>query len=495
MLKLNEFFNLEKQMPHQLPDFTKASILVIGDIMLDRYWFGETARISPEAPVPVVKIQQMDERPGGAGNVALNIAALGGKVTLLGLTGDDKESQTLKTFLTAANVNHDLLAISHAPTITKLRIISRRQQLIRLDFEEKLANFNTDLLIETYKKHLPHCNLVILSDYHKGTLHQPQTFIQLAKEAGIPIIIDPKGTDFKKYHGADVITPNFKEFEAVVGTCKNEQEILQKAHQFLNENEINTMLLTRGERGMTLIQKNNEELHLPAYGREIIDVTGAGDTVIGVLGSALSAGTTLPHAMSLANLAASIVVSKLGAGTVKTVELEAVLNSHQNTTEGGIFLNDEQLLLAITTARMQGKKIIFTNGCFDLLHPGHVDFLQQVKQLGDFLIVAINDDASIKKLKGPTRPIHNIHHRMMMLANLEVVDAVIAFADDTPNRLLKYLKPDVLIKGGDYNLDQVVGAEIVHAYGGEVRIVLNTQDFSTSTSEIIDRIKKEDLSA
>lgn len=473
--------------PMQPPDFTKASILVIGDVMLDRYWFGDTARISPEAPVPVVKINQHDERPGGAGNVALNIAALGAKVTLLGIAGKDEACESLKRHLTSSNVHHDILQLSGIPTITKLRIISRHQQLIRLDFEEKIPAFNASPLIEAYKKHLPHAHLVILSDYGKGTLTCNKTLIALAEALGIPVFVDPKGQDFSVYQGATVITPNFKEFEAVVGVCENEQAILQKAKGFLSTFGIKNLLLTRGERGMTLIPKDAEESHLPAHAREVFDVTGAGDTVIAVLAAAFAAGESLTNAMKLANLAASLVVAKLGAASVSHGELKAALDATERTLSQGI-VNEDQLLSAVTQARLQGKKIVFTNGCFDILHAGHVTYLQQAKQLGDCLVVAINDDASVKQLKGPTRPINHVAQRMAVLASLGVVDLVTSFADQTPERLLKSIQPDILVKGGDYTPDQVVGSAIVYAYGGEVRVLGMVKNISTSL--MIERIAK-----
>jgi D-beta-D-heptose 7-phosphate kinase/D-beta-D-heptose 1-phosphate adenosyltransferase len=473
-------------MPNQLPDFTKASVLVVGDIMLDRYWFGDAGRISPEAPVPVVKINQQDERPGGAGNVALNIAALGAQVTLMGLSGNDDASQKLQEQLTAANVAHLIKKIDNVPTITKLRVISRHQQLIRLDFEEKFPAFNPEQLIQDFETQLKKStDLVILSDYNKGTLAFAPQLIQLAKKAGVTVLVDPKGNDFSIYQGADIITPNLKEFETVMGACESEDDIFQKAKLFLEKFQIGALLLTRGERGMTLIQQNQDEIHLPAHAREVFDVTGAGDTVIAVLGASVAAGAPLSHAMKLSNLAASLVVAKLGAATVSAPELEVALNDSQSFSSG--VMNEEQLFQAVSGARLRGKKIVFTNGCFDILHAGHVIYLQQAKQLGDILIVAINDDDSVKRLKGPGRPINNTAQRMAVLASLGVVDWVVSFSDDTPERLLKKIKPDILVKGGDYSVDQVVGVDIVNAYGGDVRVLGVIKNLSTTS--IIERVK------
>lgn len=481
--RFNYWQNLTMQI--KLPDFTQASILIVGDVMLDRYWFGDAARISPEAPVPIVQIKQSDDRPGGAGNVALNTAALGARTTLIGIAGYDDAAHTLKAQLAAAHVDPQIVQIQGIPTITKLRVISRHQQLLRLDFEEKLSSFDTCNLITHYKKHLAHAHLVILSDYKKGTLCCASELIHLAKKASIPVLVDPKGTDFSAYQYADVITPNFKEFEAIVGPCATEQDIIHKGRELLRQYSISSLLLTRGENGMTLIQQDQEEIHLPAHARQVFDVTGAGDTVIGVLGAALAAGSDLPKSMAIANLAASLVVAKLGAATVSTPELEVAIKS-ANVSLAGI-VNEDQLLMAVTEARIRGKKIVFTNGCFDILHAGHVKYLQQAKQLGDFLIVAINDDASVTRLKGPGRPVNNVEQRLTVLAGLGVVDWVISYADDTPERLLKKLQPDILVKGGDYTIDQVVGAPIVQTYGGLVRVLGVTKNVSTTA--IIGRSK------
>lgn len=467
----------------QLPDFTKASILVVGDVMLDRYWFGDTSRVSPEAPVPIVKINQMDERPGGAGNVALNIAALGAKVKLLGIAGYDETAQQLENQLTAAHVTHHILQIQNARTIAKLRIISRHQQLIRLDFEEKFPDFNTDEFIKLYEQCLSTTHLVILSDYGKGTLSCAQELIKRAKKANIPVFVDPKGLDFSIYRGATAITPNYKEFETIVGPCQTEADIIQKARTFLTQESIDALLLTRGERGMTLIQKNHDETHLPAHAREVFDVTGAGDSVIATLGAAYAAGATLSEAMTLANLSASLVVAKLGAASVSASELRATFS---DTTHTAGIMTEEQLILAVAKARSKGQRIVFTNGCFDILHAGHVTYLQQAKQLGDYLIVAINSDQSVTQLKGPSRPINTQEQRLTVLASLSAVDWVTSFNDDTPERLLKLLKPEILVKGGDYQPNQVVGAEIVYAYGGEVRVLSLVKNLSTTS--IINRV-------
>lgn len=487
MLESGRFLFRPKRMhclPKSLPDFKKASILVIGDIMLDRYWFGDTARISPEAPVPIVKINSIDHRPGGAGNVALNISALGATVTLAGLTGNDEAAHTLKSQLENAGVNHQLCISEQLSTIIKLRIISKHQQLIRLDFENKFTEAHQDILFQAVQQYISNQKLIILSDYNKGTLTNPQLFIDLARQHNIPVLVDPKGTDFNIYKNATIITPNLKEFEQVVGPCRTDEEMINKGRNLLAAHHISSLLITRGEYGMTFIDAQ-QAIHFPAYAREVFDVTGAGDTVIGVLGSAFAAGLDLISATALANLAAGLVVGKLGAATISTAELEAALAGKMATTTG--ILTEAQLLENLSAIRSQGKKIVFTNGCFDLLHAGHVASLQMAKQLGDYLIVAVNTDESIKRIKGPHRPINSLEHRMAVLAGLNAVDCVVPFAEDTPERLLQIIRPDILVKGGDYRINEVVGADIVRAYGGEVRVMAH--NIMTSSSEILNRIQ------
>ncbi|HTM62880.1 MAG TPA: bifunctional D-glycero-beta-D-manno-heptose-7-phosphate kinase/D-glycero-beta-D-manno-heptose 1-phosphate adenylyltransferase HldE [Gammaproteobacteria bacterium] len=475
-------------MPKHLPDFNQGSVLVIGDVMLDRYWFGETSRISPEAPIPIVRVNNTDDRPGGAGNVALNISALGSHATLLGVTGQDEAAHKLAQQLNAASVSHDLCMQANLTTIIKLRVISRHQQLLRLDFEEKMANFEQKVLVDKFRKHLKHAKLVILSDYSKGTLANPQDFIQEARKTGTPVMVDPKGNDFSIYRYADILTPNMKEFEAVVGHCKSEHEIISKGRKLLAEYDLGALLVTRGEDGMTLIEKDSS-MHLPAYAREVFDVTGAGDTVIGVLAASIASGADLQTAVALANLGASQVVSKLGAAAISAPELHVALTG-KTTFRTGI-VNDEQLQTAVSEIRAKGKKVVFANGCFDIIHAGHVTYLQMAKQVADYLIVAVNTDESIKKLKGPDRPINHLDHRMTVLAGLGMVDWVIPFNDETPERLLKMIKPDFLVKGGDYTLDQVVGADIVRAYGGEVRIM--NHNIKTTSTSLLDRLQHQEL--
>lgn len=475
-------------LPTALPHFADATILVVGDIMLDRYWFGTVERISPEAPVPIAKINACEHRPGGAGNVALNISALGAKAILIGTIGTDEAANIITNQLDSSQVTHDIYQANVINTIIKLRIISRHQQLLRLDFEQTIYPTALTEILSRVDKYLTQVNLIIISDYNKGTVNANliQAIIARAQVQKIPVLIDPKAKDFNIYRGATLITPNYKEFEALAGKCDNEQTILIRAREILTQHKFAAMLITRGEHGMTLIDPSTC-IHLSATAREVIDVTGAGDTVISTLGASLAtSSTSIINAVALANLAAGIAVSKLGAVTVSEPELNAALTDKTNIHSG--ILNEEQVLNAVQHAQAQGKKIVFTNGCFDILHAGHVLCLQLAKELGDYLIVAVNTDKSIKKIKGEHRPINNLEHRMTVLAGLGVVDWVVPFDDETPNRLLKLLRPDILIKGGEYRLDQVVGSDIVQSYGGQVRIL--GQKISSS-SDIIAKIRQQ----
>lgn len=467
-----------------MPRFDSAPVLVVGDVMLDRYWHGPTHRISPEAPVPVVKVDQIEDRPGGAGNVALNIAALGAPAWLVGVTGDDEAALSLRQRLNAAGVYCDFQAHAEQPTITKLRVMSRHQQLIRLDFEER---FNTDgpALLESVRGLIGKVKVMILSDYGKGALVNHQELIALAREAGVPVLADPKGKDFSIYRGATLITPNLSEFEAVVGECASEQVLVDKGMALIDELELDAILVTRSEQGMTLLCRGQSALHLPARAREVFDVTGAGDTVISTLATALAAGEALPQAVALSNLAAGIVIGKLGTAAISAPELRRAVQREQGSERG--VLGAEQLVVAVEDARAHGERIVFTNGCFDIIHAGHVGYLEEARRLGDRLIVAINDDASVTRLKGPGRPINSVDRRMAVLAGLGAVDWVVSFAEDTPEALLELIRPDVLVKGGDYSVEQVVGAPIVQSYGGEVK-VLNFVD-SCSTTAIVQKIR------
>jgi len=470
-----------------LPAFEQAKVLVVGDVMLDRYWHGVSSRISPEAPVPVVNVTQKDDRPGGAANVALNMAALGVDVSLVGVIGSDDAGKILQQRLDAAEICTFFQIADEHPTITKLRVTSRHQQLLRMDFEEKFRAQDANQIFNKTRLQLTQVNLLVLSDYAKGTLQDCQGLIALAKSAGIQVLVDPKGKEFELYRGASLLTPNLAELEVVVGPCPDEQTLVAKGKSLMMRLNLGALLVTRGENGMTLLRPGHPEMHLPARAREVFDVTGAGDTVIATLAASLSTGLDLPHAVALANLAAGIVVGKQGTATVSCPELRRAIIAEQGVERGVV--TEDQLIMALEDARMSGETIVFTNGCFDIIHAGHVGYLDDARKQGDRLIVAVNSDASIKRLKGEGRPINTLDRRMAVLAGLGAVDWVVSFDEDTPERILRRLKPDVLVKGGDYREDQVVGGDLIKSYGGSVK-VLSFFD-NCSTTSIVNRIRQK----
>jgi D-beta-D-heptose 7-phosphate kinase/D-beta-D-heptose 1-phosphate adenosyltransferase len=469
-----------------MPPFQEARVLVVGDVMLDRYYHGSANRISPEAPVPVVRVSNQEDRPGGAGNVALNIAALGGAATLVGVVGTDATAEDLGARLSAAGVRCEFLVSQDKPTITKLRVISQHQQLLRMDFEQPFDAQDVADLQPRFESVLESAQVVIVSDYAKGALQDVPAIILAARAAGKPVIVDPKGSDFEKYRGATLITPNLHEFETVVGHCSTEQELITKGLALMSELALEAILITRGESGMTLLRPNKAELHLPARAQEVFDVTGAGDTVISVLAASLAAGEDFAEATALANLAASLAVGKLGTAAISGPELRRAL--HSDSASGRGVMSAEQLRSAVEEAKVHGERIVFTNGCFDIIHAGHVGYLAEARKLGDRLVVAINDDASVTRLKGAGRPINPVERRLAVLAGLEAVDWVVSFSEDTPEALLHEIKPDVLVKGGDYSIEQVVGGEFVLSYGGEVRSLDFLDDCSTSA--IVEKMRE-----
>ena len=476
-------------MPLKGLDFSKARVLVVGDVMLDEYWDGATTRISPEAPVPIVHVQQMHERPGGAANVALGIATLGAQPYLIGVVGEDGAARTLKNLL--ANQSQPIPAYLHpiemAHTIKKLRVLSRDQQIVRLDMEKRfvLNEEHRIRLREHYLKALENTDLVVLSDYGKGTLFEAVAWIHEARVRGIPIIVDPKSLHFSDYKGASVLTPNMKEFEAVAGRCETVDLMVERAMRLLSEHEIDAMVITRSEQGLSIISKNEAPIHIQTMVREVHDVTGAGDTVVAVLSAALASGMGLVESATLGNVGAGVVVGKLGAATVSISELEHALSRDQQLPLG--VMSEEELIKVLKLSRIKNERIVFTNGCFDILHAGHVMYLEQAKALGDRLIVGVNTDVSVSKLKGPTRPINALIDRMSVLAGLRSVDWVVPFSEDTPERLIKALSPHVLAKGGDYQHPHLLaGATHVLSQGGEVRI-LDLKE-GCSTTQTIEKI-------
>ncbi|MDG6808103.1 bifunctional D-glycero-beta-D-manno-heptose-7-phosphate kinase/D-glycero-beta-D-manno-heptose 1-phosphate adenylyltransferase HldE [Glaesserella parasuis] len=467
------------------PQFNNAKVLVLGDVMLDRYWFGSTNRISPEAPVPVVKVQENEDRAGGAANVAMNIASLNVPVTLHGLVGNDDAGRALDKLLSEHRIQNQCVAVDSHPTITKLRILSRHQQLLRLDFEEGFHNLDCQALLAKLAAEITAYGALILSDYGKGTLDTVQQMIQIARQANVPVLIDPKGTDFERYRGATLLTPNMSEFEAVAGHCRDEDEIVTKGLKMIADFDLSALLITRSEKGMTLLRPNQDPFHLPTQAKEVYDVTGAGDTVISVLATAIADGRPLEEACYLANAAAGIVVGKLGTSTVSPSELEQAI--HQRAETGFGVVSEDELKAIVKQSKTRGEKIVMTNGCFDILHPGHISYLENARKLGDRLIVAVNTDESVKRLKGESRPINDLDARMAVLAGLASVDWIVPFGEDTPQRLIGEILPDLLVKGGDYKPEEIAGSQEVWANGGEVR-VLNFEN-GCSTTNVIKKIQ------
>lgn len=467
-----------------IPDFSKARVVVAGDVMLDQYLFGATSRISPEAPVPVVHVQQTDDRPGGAANVAVNLAALGVTTSLVGVVGRDAAGDSLEQILSGQGIRCAFRRVDDRPTITKTRVQSRGQQLIRLD-KENAAALPGDDVVGHLKSSLDGAGAVILSDYGKGALTEVRNMIQACRDAGVPVLVDPKGTDFTKYRGATLLTPNQSEFEAVAGQCSTDEDMVARGRKMIDDLDLDALLVTRSEKGMLLLETGAEPLFLSTQAREVFDVTGAGDTVIATLAGALASNESLPSSAALANIAAGLVVRKIGVATVTPTEIRVAL--HQRGQGGRGLVGRDELVAIVAEARGRKERIVMTNGCFDILHAGHVAYLEEAKSLGDRLIVAVNDDDSVRRLKGESRPINSLEDRMLVLSGLAAVDWVAPFSDDTPAVLVGAILPDVLVKGGDYKPEEIVGARTVLENGGDVR-VLSFRD-GHSTTRIIDRLK------
>lgn len=475
----------------KLQNLSAASVLVVGDVMLDRYFNGDSQRISPEAPVPVVRINNITDKAGGAANVARNIAHLDGKVALLGIIGQDAEGDSLQQLLASEHIESQLYRQQTLPTIAKMRVISRQQQVVRLDVEQTFRQEDAQALTEQFQKIYQHYDIILFSDYNKGSLAHIQPMIQQAKAAGKTVLVDPKQADLSVYAGADIITPNLGEFRLAGGETHSEQAMLDSARKLMQHAKLGAILLTRSEQGMSLITPT-EHHHFPAQVLEVSDVTGAGDTVIATLAVMLGAGMNIASATELANLAAGIVVSKSGAATVAPEELAARLNKYL-FSQGEIYQTPfNKVLQHIQFARQNGEKIVFTNGCFDILHAGHVRYLAQAKALGDRLVVGLNSDASVSRLKGADRPVNTLADRATVLSSLASVDWVLPFGDDlteqdTPLQLIQQVQPDILVKGGDYTEDTIIGADVVKARGGEVKVLSFVE--GRSTSNVIKKIR------
>ncbi|MDX7950661.1 bifunctional D-glycero-beta-D-manno-heptose-7-phosphate kinase/D-glycero-beta-D-manno-heptose 1-phosphate adenylyltransferase HldE [Lichenihabitans sp. Uapishka_5] len=462
----------------------RGTVLVVGDVMLDRYIHGHAGRLSPEAPVPVLAWDRQQDVPGGAANVAANIAALGGSVRLLGVTGADATAADLAAVLAgwSETLMSALVADPARPTTLKTRFVSHGQQLLRLDREDArdLDATAQTMLLDRFEALQPGSGVVVLSDYRKGTLTPDIIGAVVARSIaqGCPVIVDPKRPDWTPYRGATLITPNRSELEQATGLPCNSDTEVEAAARYAMAATGAAILVTRSERGMSLVAPDRPVLHVPAQAREVFDVSGAGDTVVAVLAASLAAGLDLGEAVSLANVAAGLVVTKHGTATLSIGELTQALRAEPTAASEAISRAEAVRLRAVW--RQQGHRVGFTNGCFDILHPGHVRLLREAASRCDRLVVGLNTDASVRRLKGPTRPVQGQDARTTVMAALGCVDAVVLFDEDTPYELIRALEPDLLVKGADYREDQVVGADFVKQRGGSVALIDLVDDQSTS---------------
>jgi D-beta-D-heptose 7-phosphate kinase/D-beta-D-heptose 1-phosphate adenosyltransferase len=474
--------------------FSRLKVLVVGDLMLDRYILGDVDRISPEAPVPVLRHAQRYERAGGAANVAMNLAGLGCQALLAGFWGEDTEKAELAAFLEAAKIDTAGVVTTPLPTISKTRIIGRRQQLLRLDIEshEKPGAEDHQRLRERVEALVTKVHAVVLSDYAKGALTPElcEAVIRAARAAGIPILADPKTPDFAKYSGATMVCPNLSELAAATGVSTHDMAALLAAGEAQRrEHELTYLCVTMSEKGIRVLSDRGE-FYSPARAREVFDVSGAGDTVIATLAASLAGGLQVETAVELANLAAGIVVGKVGTVPIAQHELIAALTPSSGIRGGEKVLDRERLAKRVAEWRAAGETIVFTNGCFDILHIGHVTLLEDCHRFGSKLVLGLNSDASVCRLKGPTRPVVGENERARVMAALAAVDAVVLFEEDTPIELIRAVRPDVLVKGGDYSVETVVGHEIVIAAGGRVEIVPTVEGFSTTN--IVKKLKSSE---
>ena len=446
-------------------------MLVLGDIMLDTFVYGQCARISPEAPIPVVRIEREDVMLGGAGNVARNIAALGGEAVLIGIVGDDAAGATFRAKVEdEAGISADLVTDGR-PTTQKIRYVAAQQQMLRADMEEN-RDADPAALLAAVERQIVAADAVVLSDYAKGVLTPALlgAVIERARALGKPIIADPKSADVARYDGVTLLTPNAGEATLATGiVCENDEHARLASERLLDTMPASpSVLVTRGAKGMTLARRGDDAIHLPALARAVFDVSGAGDTVVAAMAMALAAGIDVAGAAELANIAAGVAVSKPGTAVVTLDELiEEMQRDHVLSTDSKVVSQAEARRI-VAGWHDRGARVGFTNGCFDLLHPGHVAQLTQARARCDHLVVALNTDASISRLKGPSRPVQHEQARATVLAALMAVDLVVLFSDDTPVRLIEQLRPDVLVKGKDYSVEQIAGADLVLGWGGEV---------------------------
>ncbi len=464
-------------------NFSNVSVLVVGDVMLDQYLWGSVDRISPEAPVPIVNIKKTTLAPGGAANVANNIASLDAEVLLIGVSGEDYNGEQLAEVLNQNSIKHLLFKVN-SPTITKVRVIGNKQQMMRLDYE--IPETITDDLKSKIKISISECiadfDVVVISDYNKGVCSEDlcRYIIAKAKEHNIPVIVDPKGKEWKKYSGATLVTPNMKELNEFLGeNVPNDDVSIEKCIPGVFTNsEFKNLLVTRSEKGMTLFDGDEIE-HFPTFAKEVYDVSGAGDTVIAALAVGIASNYKLRDAVEFANIAAGIVVGKLGTVPIKKVDLFRDLRQSYNK-----IINFENLPMVIDSLKSDQKRIVFTNGCFDILHIGHVKYLEKARELGDILILGLNTDDSVRRIKGEGRPVNKEDDRAAVLSGLTSIDYIVKFDEDTPLSLIEKVRPHFLVKGGDYTVENVVGRE----YADEVVLIDFVEGYSTS--KIISKLRK-----
>ncbi len=465
--------------------FDRIKVLVVGDLMLDRYILGEVERISPEAPVPIIRHAQRYERPGGAANVAANLAGLGCRAFLAGFWGEDAEKRELADLLDKAGVDTLGVVTGSLPTISKTRIVGRTQQLLRLDIEsrEAIPAIEIQRLTERAVEFTSKVHAVILSDYAKGALTAElcEQVIRAARHAGVPVLADPKTPDFSKYTGATTICPNLSELSAATGiSAQHPDAMLAAGRALVTEHELGFLTVTMSEKGIRVLDADGSSFHSPARAREVFDVSGAGDTVIATLAASLAGGLQVHTAVELANLAAGIVVGKVGTVPIAGHELVAALTPSSGINSGEKVLDLDRVIHRVAEWRAAGETIVFTNGCFDLLHVGHITLLEDCRRFGSKLVLGLNTDASVSRLKGPHRPIVGERERARVMSALAAVDVVVLFDEPTPLELIRALQPNVLVKGGDYTVETVAGHEDVLASGGRVEIVPIVEGFSTT---------------
>ena len=462
-----------------LDNFKGKRILVIGDVMLDRYIIGEVTRISPEAPVPVIKVSKELHVPGGASNTASNVSSLGGKAYLAGIIGDDNAGKILTDLLKKKNIETNGLVIDkERPTIQKTRVVGQPQQIVRIDYEEdeKVSPEIEEKLIDYIRTILNEIDVVVISDYAKGvvTKNLASNIITLCNESKKPIIVDPKPSNLELFKGATLVTPNQKEASLMTGMENKLENVVvmgEKIKDILNSN----VLITKGEYGSSLIELKGDIIHIPTKAKEVYDVSGAGDTVVAALALSIAAGADLKYAAVIANHAAGIVVGKAGTATTTVKEILSLFEKEESKTKTLDELKD-----IVKDLKSKGKKIVWTNGCFDILHVGHVKYLQKAKELGDVLILGLNTDESVRKIKGPTRPILKEEERAEMLSALSCIDYIVFFDEETPIIPITELKPDIVVKGSDYKEEDVVGNELMKKTGGRVELVPVVEGFSTT---------------